>query len=897
MNNIDTLPEQKPIVLVYSHSEDYAQRIVQRLSAFDNTYSIVASNNSNLTSLNKQNHSFDLLIYLAENKTDVIEIDEPLQALAKNTPIIYVIEGLSSTKATRLMRNGIEAVVEPDAIEDLQLIIEEIIDTKHGIRHCSSNQYQAIIDAVQGIIIVDHRGIIVETNAKLAEIFGYEQQELLQQHIKILLVGEEKHTHEYNFDKYFSTLSTIEFEHRDDCAGRHKLGHIVPLDIAMVLLPDNNQIMALVTDISLRREAEQLLKDTNQALEQRVAARTQELENVKRQIEAIFNNSGDAIILLDTQMRIQQANYACKWIFNIDINNVYNKQLFEFIHKEDVPHVIEALSQTQSKKVSSYSEIRFAKGDNAYVETEMSISPVLDPRADTRTFVCIIRDISERKKARKELEKREKMLRILAENYPAYLSMINPDLTVGFTAGMEFKKLGLDPDTFIGMRIQDILDDEVADFIIERYSSAFGGLEQSFELFTNGQYQLYHVVPLLDDDGKINNILAVVENITRRKLSELAVEESEERYRLLAENVTDMISRHSNDGIYIYATPSSTTITGYLPEELVGHSVYDFFHPEDLEAVKNSRQAIIGGNVVYTMQYRLRRKDGNYVWVETTNHMIMDDNDNLVEIVAVTRDITERKETENVLKETLIKEKELSVLKSRIVSVASHEFRTPLASILAITETLSRFRNRMDEEKIDDRLEKIITQVNRMKEITQDMLHFTRLQVQEYQLNLQKYNVNDFIAGIIDGFNQQDQFKGRVSSTSKLTDAEFVFDEELMRQLINKLIRNALKYSKADSPVKVELATEDSTLLIHVIDQGIGISPEDQQHLTRAFYRATTPAGIPENGLGLSIAKQIATLHGGDLNIKSEENKGSTFTVVIPFIDKVGIRNGHNIDH
>ena len=145
---------------------------------------------------------------------------------------------------------------------------------------------------------------------------------------------------------------------------------------------------------------------------------------------------------------------------------------------------------------------------------------------------------------------------------------------------------------------------------------------------------------------------AAHENITHIKHNEAALRETEKKYNLLDENVTDMISVHDKDGRYSFVSHSVKPMLGYTPEEMIGKSAYDFFHPDDLPAVSRSHRAIIETPHVSTVSYRIRKKDGPYLWVETTSKVVSDSTTGeIAQVIAVTRDITERKKAEELLNE------------------------------------------------------------------------------------------------------------------------------------------------------------------------------------------------------------------------------------------------------
>ncbi|MBD1936610.1 response regulator [Microcoleus sp. FACHB-68] len=146
---------------------------------------------------------------------------------------------------------------------------------------------------------------------------------------------------------------------------------------------------------------------------------------------------------------------------------------------------------------------------------------------------------------------------------------------------------------------------------------------------------------------KINGMLEAIEGFQHERHT------TEERYRLMAENSTDIIARHSPDGVFLYASPACRALLGYEPEELIGRPAYDFFHPQDLKSINKSYSALRHQPVTYTISYRIRRKDGDYVWFETTSRTIRDlETGTVQEIISMSRDITERKQTEQELRES-----------------------------------------------------------------------------------------------------------------------------------------------------------------------------------------------------------------------------------------------------
>ena len=179
------------------------------------------------------------------------------------------------------------------------------------------------------------------------------------------------------------------------------------------------------------------------------------------------------------------------------------------------------------------------------------------------------------------------------------------------------------------------------------------------------------------------------------------LQQSEARHRLLADNATDMIAEHDAQGVYLYVSPACETLLGYQPKELIGTSCYDLYHPDDLTKIHDMDVEILDDqSVTYTITYRIRHKNGHYIWFETTNRTIPDrDSFTGDGIVSISRDVSQRKQLEMDLRDALETEKELSNLKLRFTTTVSHEFRTPLTVILSSGEILQRYSERLNRRK------------------------------------------------------------------------------------------------------------------------------------------------------------------------------------------------------
>lgn len=250
--------------------------------------------------------------------------------------------------------------------------------------------------------------------------------------------------------------------------------------------------------------------------------------------------------------------------------------------------------------------------------------------------------------------------------------------------------------------------------------------------------------------------------------------------------------------------------------------------------------------------------------------------------VCTIHDISARRKTEAALREALETEKQVNVLKSRFVSMASHEFRTPLAGILASSETLSAYRHKMKDGDIDLRLDNIRRQVQYMTGIMEDVLQLGRLQSGRYEFEPKEIDLDDLCQEILAEINRHDESAARIRYECPITPIRAQIDLRLMRQAFTNLISNALKYTPLEKSIKIQLRRDSNLIIFQITDEGIGIPESDLTNLFEPFHRASNVGAVSGTGLGLSITKRAVEQHGGTISVETEMGLGTTFKIVFP---------------
>ncbi|NEQ27780.1 MAG: HAMP domain-containing histidine kinase, partial [Microcoleus sp. SIO2G3] len=241
----------------------------------------------------------------------------------------------------------------------------------------------------------------------------------------------------------------------------------------------------------------------------------------------------------------------------------------------------------------------------------------------------------------------------------------------------------------------------------------------------------------------------------------------------------------------------------------------------------------------------------------------------------------DRKRTEVDRQQALQQAQDVYLLKSRFISLVSHEFRNPLNVISGTTQLLERYPDWPPERQADC-FRRIKAAIARMIELLDDVLIVSRAEAGKLDFSPAPVAIEAFCAQLIEEFKLGSGREHRLIFTVQGECGQPKLDEKLLRLIFSNLIANAIKYSPANSAVTLELVGKPAAIVFRVRDSGIGIPIEDQPRLFDAFFRAQNVGSTPGTGLGLAIAKQAIDLHGGAIEVESIANLGTTFTVTLP---------------
>jgi PAS domain S-box-containing protein len=398
-----------------------------------------------------------------------------------------------------------------------------------------------------------------------------------------------------------------------------------------------------------------------------------------------------------------------------------------------------------------------------------------------------------------------------------------------------------------------------------------------------------HAVCELDSHGAVTALFGVFQDITDQELALQAIQASEARYRLLAENATDMISEFALDGSITFITPACRAVLGYAPEALIGHSIMAFVHPGDLDGLMTRYLAFLNAPVdqdAPTLQYRVKRKDGAWVWLEGRPRIIRDPVTGApVSLQDVVRDISARKLAEGELRQAQADSEAACLVKSEFLANMSHELRTPLTAVLGFTRLIESQpelseTTRLYTHRAASAGKALLATVN-------DILDFSKLEAGQVEIRPVAVSPGQLALEALDLFILQAEEKGlRLEARGiEILPAQVMLDPERVRQVLLNFLGNAVKFTDQGS-VSLDVAYDRPTqgLTLSVTDTGPGVLPELHDRLFQRFSQidGSTTRNHGGTGLGLAICKGLVDAMGGQFGLESHAGQGARFWVNIP---------------
>ena len=442
--------------------------------------------------------------------------------------------------------------------------------------------------------------------------------------------------------------------------GGHPLPRLFPVspivgwvDMTVVLL-----LTATIMNLALRSLREALAL-TRQRLEERKQAENALRESEER-YRKLVSASPDGITIVGMDGRI---TYASPQVLELHgglrEEEVLGKSPLEWIAPAFREKARQAMADTFKRIFTPDREYLLLKKDGTTFWGEIHADALMDAAGQPIGMIAATRDINDRKQAEEALRESTTRYRTLVENTPDVIALFDKDAHYLFVNSAIRQVSPLKPEYFVGKTLRDVgfpkEQAEQRESLLRSVINSGKPIETELEAKTTSGSQVFEwrAYPEFDSTGNVQSVLVINRDITERKQVDKALRDSESRFRLLAENSTDIISQYDAEGNVLYISPACRTLLGYEPEELVGHHLFEFMHPDDIPTIGGFRSNISEQPIVSATVFRIRHKNGEYIWLETASHTVFDkETGAALEVQASSRDFTERKQAEEALRES-----------------------------------------------------------------------------------------------------------------------------------------------------------------------------------------------------------------------------------------------------
>lgn len=758
---------------------------------------------------------------------------------------------------------------ESGMVNGVEGTIRDLTDRKQAEEksRLSLSMLQATLDSTtDGILVVNRSGKIVSYNKQFALIFNHTEEVLESgddtaaiEAVLNQLKAPEQFVSKINYlydNPLAESFDTIEL----------KDGRILERFSCPQYL-DGEPVGRVwnFRDVTVRKKAEQ------------------QLQLMAHTIKSI----NESISITDTNNRLLFVNAAFLKTYGYENEDELIGQDIAIVRSpHNDPEMVDQIISVTAEK-GWQGEIMNRKKDGTDFPISLSTSVVQDESGKLLGMVGVAVDITERKRFEEELQAKEAHLSTLIQTIPdlIWLKDVNG---VYLTCNKIFESFfGAPASEIIGKTDYDFVDRNLANFFRRNDMKAIeAGKPTSNEEWityaTDGRKAMLETIktPMYDTHGTLLGVLGIGRDITKRKMAEEQLRESETKYRNLIETMPDGFYRSTPEGKFVDVNEAMVKMLGYESrEDLMSIDIKSqlYFKPEDRESL------VLKENPLELDVYPLRKKDGTAVWVEDHGWYVKDEAGNIIFHEGVSRDVTERKTTEMQLLKYSEELQELNATKDKFFSIIAHDLKTPFNSILGLSEILKEEAKHLDIATIEQYSGIIHSTSKNTFRLLENLLDWARIQRSQISFHpapvLLKKTVSDIVETMVEKANSK-----MIAVINYVPENLIITaDENMLKTILRNLVSNALKFTSVNGKIGIKAVLAGNTVEISIEDTGTGMTKEDIVKIFKIGSNFSKRGTENEKGtgLGLMLCKEFVEKHGGKIWVESEVGKGSTFIFTI----------------
>lgn len=743
------------------------------------------------------------------------------------------------------------------------------------------------------LAIRNMEGYFTHLNPAWETTLGFTLDELKAQPCITLVHPDDVAATQAEMVKLATGIPVTQFENRYRC----KDGSYKWLSWTAIPFPEEGLTYSIARDISGTKQAEVALLQANEELVIRVAQRTAQLrqantelsmseERFRTSIENMLDCFGIYTAVRDESGQI--VDFLIEYVNAAACANNYmtreeqiGKRLCELLPA----HWETELFSEYVKLVETGQPLAKESVDYEDSYKGQRLSRTFDIRAVKLGdgFAVAWRDITERKQAEELRSRTEELYHAITHNFPnGAVILFDHDLRYTLAEGKGLAEVGLTKELLEGKTIWENFPPEICNILELYYRAALEDSSNVFEINYHHKTYLVHALPVKNNQEETFAGLAMTQDITERKRAELELLEERNFVSAILDTANALIIVLDEQGRIIRFNRACEQITGYSFEDVKGQCFWDFLLiPEEVEPVKAVFQNLLSGKFPNEYENYWVARDGNRRLLSWSNTVLFDADGLLKYIIGIGIDITERKQAEE-MRRALEREQELSELRLRFFSLVSHEFRTPLSTILLTAQILESSSQGWSEEKRKRNFQRIVLAVKEMRQMLDDILTINRAETGKLEFEPTQIDLNSFCQNLLQQMRLYATPQHHLTFSQQGQISWVFFDENLLSCILTKFLINAIKYSPQGGEIKLIFKVDKKAIVFEICDKGIGISLSDKSHIFEAFHRGENIGSIPGSGLGLTVVQKCLELHSGSIRLSSEVGVGTTFTVTIP---------------
>ena len=611
----------------------------------------------------------------------------------------------------------------------------------------------------------------------------------------------------------------------------------------------------------------------------------QKLQASEAKVSAYFNSTAEAIVMVDTDEKVLIFNK----VFERNVQQLFNKIVYAG------KHIMQYIMPNSAKRFQTDLENAFG-GETVHTEISMTVAheakwiavSLLPVRNNVAAIIGVAinhADITDRKVAEQKLIESENKLAAYFNSTTDSITLIAADFSI-----MAFNKVCevvvwqmVNRQIVVGENILKYIDEAIVEGFSKNFFRALAGEEITIETeahnTNNSIWWRSKYNPIRNSDDNIIGVAFTSTNISEKKLGEKIVKQSEDKFRSMVHNISDVITLLDSTGNILYQSNSILQVLGYLPDETVGKNIFELLHPDDIPYIASElEQLLLAEGNGPLIECRFINKDGNYILIEAqANNQLQ--NPAINAVVINSKDITQRKAVESAI---MKQAHDLAVSNIELESfayVASHDLQEPLRMVSSFMNLLQKKYHSQLDETANQYISFAVDGSNRMKQLITDLLRYSQTGAKPQ--TVEPVDMKDALAELQIVL----QHKIEATETTIITNALplVIAVKSDIDQLLQNLIGNAIKYQAPGSKPIIKIAGEERSndWLISVQDNGIGISPAFKDKIFVVFQRLHNKDDYSGTGIGLSICKKIVDKAGGKIWVESEAEEGSTFYFTI----------------